>query len=105
MYLLFVTIISVDTSPIRLLSQPKPVTLELLVSVDLHTTGDDDEEPYLTGLDFLPDGRLVSVDNYNWKCILLNERLQRLGTPYKFNTKPCDVVCASHDALTVCHVW
>ncbi|KAH3870605.1 hypothetical protein DPMN_033793 [Dreissena polymorpha] len=55
-----------------------PLTLELLISVDLHKTGDDEREPHLTGLDFLPDGRLVAVDNSNMKCILPNKRLQRL---------------------------
>ncbi|KAH3803643.1 hypothetical protein DPMN_131909 [Dreissena polymorpha] len=89
------------TSPMILSSQPMPVNLELLVSVDLHKTGDDKEEPLLSGLDFLPDGRLVAVDNYNWKCIILNERLQRLGTPYKFKDHPNGVVCVSHDTLCV----
>ncbi|KAH3870600.1 hypothetical protein DPMN_033788 [Dreissena polymorpha] len=60
----------------------------MLVPLDLHKTGDDEKEPYLTGLDFLPDGKLVAVDNFNNKCIILNERLQRLGTPYKFNYRP-----------------
>ncbi|XP_052216614.1 uncharacterized protein LOC127834639 isoform X2 [Dreissena polymorpha] len=86
-----------ETSPISLSSLPRPITLELLVSVNLSKTEDDDKEPYLTGLDFLPDGRLVAVDNYNCKCIILNELLQRLGLPYKFNTNPCDVVCLSSD--------
>ncbi|KAH3803721.1 hypothetical protein DPMN_131989 [Dreissena polymorpha] len=57
-------------------SQPRPLTLELL-------TGDDKEEPLLSGLDFLPDGRL------------------RLGTPYKFKDHPNGVVCVSHDTLCV----
>ncbi|XP_052215154.1 uncharacterized protein LOC127833769 isoform X1 [Dreissena polymorpha] len=91
---------TVDTSSISLAS-PTPVTLELLVSVDLPKTGDDENNPYLAGLDFLPDGRLVAVDNKNMKCIILNERLQRLGTPYKFKTYPCSVVCVSHDTLCV----
>ncbi|KAH3870447.1 hypothetical protein DPMN_033634 [Dreissena polymorpha] len=78
-----------------------PVTLELLVSVDLPKTGHDVEDPYLTGLDFLPDGRLVAVDNRNKKCIILNERLQRPGTPYKLKYAPLCVVCVSHDAMCV----
>ncbi|KAH3803710.1 hypothetical protein DPMN_131977 [Dreissena polymorpha] len=89
------------TSPMSLSSQPIPLTLELLVSVDLPKTGDDEKEPLLTGLDFLPDGRLVAVDNYNRRCIILNERLQRLGTPYKFKYNPICVVCVSHDKLCV----
>ncbi|XP_052265888.1 E3 ubiquitin-protein ligase TRIM56-like isoform X3 [Dreissena polymorpha] len=91
----------VETSPISLSSQPRPLILEQLVSVDLHKTGDDEREPDLSGLDFLPDGRLVAVDNNNMKCIILNERLQRLGTPYKFEFYPQSVVCVSHDTLCV----
>ncbi|XP_052265891.1 uncharacterized protein LOC127868292 isoform X6 [Dreissena polymorpha] len=92
---------TVETSPISLSSQPRPLILEQLVSVDLHKTGDDEREPDLSGLDFLPDGRLVAVDNNNMKCIILNERLQRLGTPYKFEFYPQSVVCVSHDTLCV----
>ncbi|KAH3870487.1 hypothetical protein DPMN_033675 [Dreissena polymorpha] len=92
---------TVNTSLLSLSPQPMPVTLELLVSVDLPQTGDDKKEPLLTGLDFLPDGRLVAVDNKNMKCIILNERLQRLGTPYKFKNNPGSVVCVSHDTLCV----
>ncbi|KAH3803485.1 hypothetical protein DPMN_131746 [Dreissena polymorpha] len=93
---------TVDTSSISL-SPPRPVTLELLVSVDLPKTEDDEKNPYgyLTGLDFLPDGRLVAVDCWNKKCFILNERLQRLGTPYKFKSNPRGVVCVSHDTLCV----
>ncbi|KAH3870481.1 hypothetical protein DPMN_033669 [Dreissena polymorpha] len=81
-------------------SQPRPLTLELLVSVDLPKTGDD-INALLYGLDFLPDGRLVAVDSRNKKCIILNDRLQILGTPYKFNCSPYCVVCVSHDTLCV----
>ncbi|KAH3804124.1 hypothetical protein DPMN_132406 [Dreissena polymorpha] len=92
---------TVDTSPISLSSQPRPLILEQLVSVDVPKTGDDKEEPLLAGLDFLPDGRLVAVDNKNMKCIILNERLERLGTPYTFKHSPLGVVCVSHDTLCV----
>ncbi|KAH3809539.1 uncharacterized protein LOC127833493 [Dreissena polymorpha] len=91
----------VETSPISLSSQPRSITLELLVSVDLQKTADDKEEGFLTGLVFLPNGRLVAVDNMNMKCIILNERLQRLGSPYTFKANPLCVVCVSHDALCV----
>ncbi|KAH3815860.1 hypothetical protein DPMN_144394 [Dreissena polymorpha] len=75
--------------------------MELLVSVDIKQTGDDLHEPFLSGLDFLPDGRLVAVDNNNLKCIMMNDRLQLLGTPYKFNIYPYDVVCLSQCELAV----
>ncbi|KAH3815894.1 hypothetical protein DPMN_144430 [Dreissena polymorpha] len=79
----------------------KQVTMELLVSVDIKQTGDDLDQPILTGLDFLPDGRLVAVDYRNLKCIMLDDRLKLLGTPYKFNIYPFDVVCLSHCELAV----
>ncbi|KAH3815803.1 hypothetical protein DPMN_144334 [Dreissena polymorpha] len=74
--------------------------MDLLVSVDIKQTGDD-KEPFLTGLDFLPDGRLVAVDNKNCNCIIMDDQLKILGTPYKFNTNPRDVVCLSQSELAV----
>ncbi|KAH3797598.1 hypothetical protein DPMN_151182 [Dreissena polymorpha] len=35
------------------------------------------------------------------KCVILNEQLQGLGTPYKFKSNPLGVVCMSHDTLCV----
>ncbi|KAH3801463.1 hypothetical protein DPMN_155114 [Dreissena polymorpha] len=91
------TKLTVETSRIILPSQPRPLSLELLVSVDLHMSGDDTREPKISGL----DGRLVAVDNSNMKCIILNEKLHKLGTPYKFKAHPHILVCVSHDALCV----
>ncbi|KAH3815795.1 hypothetical protein DPMN_144326 [Dreissena polymorpha] len=51
--------------------------MELLVSVDIKQTGHD-KEPFLTGLDFLPDGRLVAVDNEKTIYIIMDDRLKRL---------------------------
>ncbi|KAH3733488.1 uncharacterized protein LOC127850541 [Dreissena polymorpha] len=90
-----------DSKPGCLSSRSRPVTLELLVSVDLPKTRDDKKEPFLTGLDFLPDGRLAAVDNKHEQLIILNERLQRLGTPYKFKTPPKDVVYLPNNRLAV----
>ncbi|KAH3844318.1 uncharacterized protein LOC127872767 [Dreissena polymorpha] len=78
----------------------RPVTLELIVSVDLPKTGDDEDYPFLTGLDFLPDGRLVAVDNTNCKCIIFNELLQIQGSPYTFQSNPFSV-CACQNGLAV----
>ncbi|XP_052219281.1 uncharacterized protein LOC127836642 isoform X1 [Dreissena polymorpha] len=93
--------ISVGTHSTSLSSQPRPLTLELLVSVDLAKTGDVEMEPRISGLDFMPDGRLVVVDNANKKCFLLNERLQKLGSPHKFINKPMGVVCLSQNELAI----
>ncbi|KAH3819393.1 hypothetical protein DPMN_121126 [Dreissena polymorpha] len=39
--------------------QQRPMTLQLLESVNVVKSKDDNQDPLLTGLDFLPDGRLV----------------------------------------------
>ncbi|KAH3813652.1 hypothetical protein DPMN_142117 [Dreissena polymorpha] len=75
--------------------------MELLVSVDIKQTGDDKEVPFLSGLDFLQDGRLVAVDYKNCKCIVMDDRLIKLGKPYKFNTIPLDIVCLSQCEVAV----
>ncbi|XP_052215385.1 uncharacterized protein LOC127833918 [Dreissena polymorpha] len=92
---------TVNASPISLPSIQRPLSVELLVSVDLHKTGDDEREPWITGLDFLSDGRLVAVDNVNRKCIILNQQLHKLGKPYKFKHHPHGVVCVSYNKLCV----
>ncbi|KAH3804928.1 hypothetical protein DPMN_133221 [Dreissena polymorpha] len=75
--------------------------MELLLSTDLQKTGDEDQDPFLTGLDFLPDGKLVAINNRNMKCIIMDNRLQRLGTPYKFKSNPDDVACISQNKVAV----
>ncbi|KAH3810240.1 uncharacterized protein LOC127836519 [Dreissena polymorpha] len=92
---------TVETSRSSLPSQPRQFTMELLLSVDLSKTGVYQVKPFLRGLNFLPDGRLVAIDNNNHQCIILNDRLQRLGAPYKFKIRPLGVVCVSHDVLCV----
>ncbi|KAH3809815.1 hypothetical protein DPMN_138195 [Dreissena polymorpha] len=92
---------SEDNKEDNLCSPMRPVTLKLLVSVDLHRNGDDEKEPLLTGLDFMPDGRLVAVDSKNDKCIIPNERLQRQGKPYKCRSRPNDFACISENHIIV----
>ncbi|XP_052218684.1 uncharacterized protein LOC127836240 isoform X2 [Dreissena polymorpha] len=82
-------------------SQSRPVTLTLLLSVKLSKTGDHEKEPFLSGLAFLPYGRLVVVDRKNKTCMILNERLQRQGTPYTFKSHPRCVVCVSPGEIAV----
>ncbi|XP_052217181.1 uncharacterized protein LOC127835031 isoform X2 [Dreissena polymorpha] len=71
------------------------LTLQQLVSMDIKQTEGDEREPFISGLDFMPDGRLIAVDNGNLKCLILNERLQLQGIPYKFKTFAHCVVCLS----------
>ncbi|XP_052777278.1 uncharacterized protein LOC128214698 [Mya arenaria] len=50
------------------------------------------EEPFVSGIDFLEDGRLLAVDNENDNCLVLDENLSILGKPFTFfNTKPFDI--------------
>ncbi|KAH3693733.1 hypothetical protein DPMN_081173 [Dreissena polymorpha] len=37
--------------------QNRPMTLTLIKSVDVVKSKDDNNDPFITGLDFLPDGR------------------------------------------------
>jgi WD40 repeat protein len=55
------------------------VKLTLLASIELKQGEGDVMEPLYTGLDFLPDGRLVAVDNYNKKCLVYNQKLEKMG--------------------------
>ncbi|XP_052783105.1 uncharacterized protein LOC128219337 [Mya arenaria] len=79
----------------------RPVSLELLKTMEPVKTADDQKEPFVTGLDFLPDGRIVSVDNYNWKCFILSDTLKRFDTFYKFKSNPKDVTSYSDNNCAV----
>ncbi|XP_052785136.1 uncharacterized protein LOC128220685 [Mya arenaria] len=82
-------------------NQQRPVSLELLKTMELVKTGDDQREPFVTGLDFLPDGRIVAVDQFNCKCFILSDTLKRFHTSYKFKTYPRDVTCYSDNNIAV----
>ncbi|XP_060556259.1 E3 ubiquitin-protein ligase TRIM39-like [Ruditapes philippinarum] len=69
-------------------------------SVDLEKTGDDIENPFYTGIDFLPDGRLVAVDNKNKKCLLYNEQLEKVGS-YQLPYKLLSVVVVSEEEVAI----
>jgi len=78
-----------------------PVKLTLVSSLDIVKTEGDEEFPFVTGLDFMADGRIVAVDNENKKCFIMNADLQRLGTAFKFESAPCDVTCYKENTLAV----
>ncbi|XP_045184988.2 uncharacterized protein LOC123542995 [Mercenaria mercenaria] len=77
-----------------------PVKLTKITSIDLKQTGDDAEEPLYTGLDFLPDGRLVAVDNNNMKCLIYNEKLEKVGS-YQLSYYPLSVVAVSDEKVAI----
>jgi len=61
----------------------------------------DKREIWVTGLTFLPDGRIAFIDRSNNKCVILDAGLQRSGPPYRFQVEPCDVTCYGGTNLAV----
>ncbi|XP_052783135.1 uncharacterized protein LOC128219367 [Mya arenaria] len=58
----------------------RPFMLRLLASRNLKQDGDGDSKPHITGSDFLPDGRIVAVDNNNKKLLVYDQQLNNLAT-------------------------
>ncbi|XP_053404879.1 zinc-binding protein A33-like [Mercenaria mercenaria] len=71
-----------------------------ITSIDLKQTGDDVGEPLYSGLDFLPDGRLVAVDNKNKKCLIYNEKLKKVVS-YQLSYPPKSVVAVSEEEVAI----
>ncbi|XP_045202661.2 uncharacterized protein LOC123556124 [Mercenaria mercenaria] len=76
------------------------VKLTKITSMDLKQTRDDDEKPLYSGLDFLPDGRLVAVDNLNKKCLIYNEKLEKIGS-HQLSYTPLSVVAVSEEEVAI----
>jgi len=79
----------------------RPAKLILVATLDLVKTEGDKMSPWVTGLDFLPDGRIAAVDCHNKKCFIMNARLQREGSAFKFQDDPSDVTCYGKRNLAV----
>ncbi|XP_052818215.1 uncharacterized protein LOC128244239 [Mya arenaria] len=58
----------------------RPFMLRLLASRNLKQDEYGDREPLITGLDFLSDGRIVAVDNWNYRLIVYDQQLNNLAT-------------------------
>ncbi|XP_045201733.2 E3 ubiquitin-protein ligase TRIM9-like [Mercenaria mercenaria] len=83
------------------ITQVEPVVkLTKITSIDLKQTNEDIGEPLYTGLDFLPDGRLVAVDNRNKKCLIYNEKLEKVGS-YSLSYIPQSVVAVSEEEVAI----
>ncbi|KAH3813013.1 hypothetical protein DPMN_141461 [Dreissena polymorpha] len=91
----------VDDDAAGVLNRAHPLKLKLQVSLCLESTEDPKKPPFISGLDFMPDGRLVTVDSKNMECVIMNGQLQRQGTPYHFQSNPKDVVCLSRFDIAV----
>ncbi|XP_060591076.1 uncharacterized protein LOC132746037 [Ruditapes philippinarum] len=81
-------------------SVDKAKTLKPVYSINLKKTGNDVNEPFYTGIDCLPDGRLVAVDNNNKKCLVYNEKLEKVGS-YQLSYYPLSVVVVSEEEVAI----
>jgi len=73
----------------------------MAATLDLVKTEGDEEFPWVTGLDFMADGRIAAVDYNNKKCFIMNADLQRQGTAFILKNRPFDVTCYNENALAV----
>jgi len=89
------------TDPPSAQATPGPARLTLVKTVKLVRTEGDEIEPWVTGLAFLADGRIAAVDYLNNTCFILNADLQRLGSAFKFQSKPWDMTCYGDSKLAV----
>ncbi|KAH3804199.1 hypothetical protein DPMN_132481 [Dreissena polymorpha] len=78
-----------------------------IIFIDSNTTSNNLKlEPLIevefdvNGIDFMPDGRLVSVYK-NKKCIVMNDKLTKIGNKYLLRAIPLDVVCMSDNEIAV----
>jgi hypothetical protein len=78
----------------------KAMRTTLVNSIDLKQKRSKEKEPLYAGIDFLPDGRLVAVDNKNEKCLVYNERLKKVGS-YQLSYPPQSVVAVSEDEVAI----
>ncbi|XP_045202646.2 E3 ubiquitin-protein ligase TRIM71-like [Mercenaria mercenaria] len=76
------------------------IKLTKVTSIDLKQTVDDVNQPLYSGLDFLPDGRLVTVDNFNKKCLIYNEKLRKVGS-FQLSYMPQSVVAVSEEEVAI----
>ncbi|XP_053391451.1 uncharacterized protein LOC128554227 [Mercenaria mercenaria] len=60
--------------------EQSPVQLCRIGSFEIKSSEDDADVPFFTGIDYLPDGRLVVADYNNRKCLVFNEKLMKVGS-------------------------
>jgi WD40 repeat protein len=78
--------------------EKKAIKLTPVCTIDLMQ--DEGKEPFYKGIDFLPDGRLVVVDNKNKKCLVYNTKLEKLGS-FQLSSIPQSVVAVSDEKVMV----
>ncbi|XP_053391452.1 uncharacterized protein LOC128554228 [Mercenaria mercenaria] len=80
--------------------EQSPVQLCLISSTETKSTKDDEKEPFYSGIDYLLDGRLVAVDNNNRKCVVFNEKLQKVGS-HQLSYFPQSLVAVSEEQVAI----
>jgi len=67
----------------------------------------DEKLPFVTGLAFMDDGSIAAVDTRNCACFIMDAGLQRLGSGFRFQDKPKDIVSfmANNLAVTLSYVY
>ncbi|XP_053388227.1 uncharacterized protein LOC123555176 [Mercenaria mercenaria] len=78
----------------------RPVQLFQIGVLELKQNENKNKEPFYSGLDFLPDGRLVTVDNYNCRCLIYNEKLEEVGS-FQLSYNPQCVVAVSEEEVAI----
>ncbi|XP_060598011.1 uncharacterized protein LOC132751791 [Ruditapes philippinarum] len=84
-----------DVNSVNMTMKVTPVS-----AIGLKKTEDDIDDPLYSGIDFLPDGRLMAVDNTNEKCLVYNEKLEKVGS-YQLSYKPLSVVVVSEEEVAI----
>ena len=79
-----------------------PMELSRVASVHVKASGDDKGVPMYSGIDFHADGRVLAVDNFNDKCVVMDGNLSILGQT-KLENKPCDVTIYAGNKVAISH--
>jgi hypothetical protein len=75
-------------------------TLSVLAETDIEKDNDDDSEPFYRGLGFLNDDRIVAVDHNNNKCILMDNKLNKLAEKL-LPVKPLNLAVTDDDCVII----
>jgi WD40 repeat protein len=78
----------------------KVIKLTPIGYIDLRLSKGDKEKPFYSGIDHLPDGRLVAVDSLNKKFLVYNKELKKVGS-YTLSYLPQSVVTVSDEEVAV----
>ncbi|XP_053404909.1 uncharacterized protein LOC128558750 [Mercenaria mercenaria] len=78
----------------------RPVNLKLAKIIYLTKSENDKHEPLLNGVDFLPGGRLIAIDNMNDELLVFDDCLEKTGS-IDLSYHPLSVVAVSEDTVAI----